>query len=61
MRLPTEQHAAEQAVDALFAAMERIGWVHPFAKGTGLEAPSSEESHGCRTTARSPIQARAER
>ncbi|WP_030819752.1 MULTISPECIES: peptide deformylase [Streptomyces] len=37
--LPAEQQAAEQAVDALFAAMERIGRVHPFAKGMGLAAP----------------------
>ena len=37
--LPAEQAAAEQAVDQLFAAMERIGRVHPFAKGMGLAAP----------------------
>lgn len=37
--LPAEREAAEQAVEALFAAMERIGRVHPFAKGMGLAAP----------------------
>ncbi|MFI0227791.1 peptide deformylase [Streptomyces lydicus] len=30
---------AERVVDALFAAMERIGQVHPFAKGMGIAAP----------------------
>ncbi|MEU3220293.1 peptide deformylase [Streptomyces sp. NPDC006971] len=37
--LPAEREAAEQAVDQMFAAMERIGQVHPFAKGMGLAAP----------------------
>ncbi|MFF0131030.1 peptide deformylase [Streptomyces mirabilis] len=37
--LPADQAAAEQVVDRLFAAMERIGRVHPFAKGMGLAAP----------------------
>ncbi|MFF6884637.1 peptide deformylase [Streptomyces sp. NPDC012421] len=37
--LPTERQAAERAVEQLFSAMERIGQVHPFAKGMGLAAP----------------------
>ncbi|MFT9669254.1 peptide deformylase [Streptomyces rhizosphaericola] len=37
--LPTERDEAERVVDDLFAAMERIGQVHPFAKGMGLAAP----------------------
>ncbi|MGW1761543.1 peptide deformylase [Streptomyces mirabilis] len=37
--LPAERDAAEQAVDALFASMERIAQVHPFAKGMGIAAP----------------------
>ncbi|WSB58625.1 peptide deformylase (plasmid) [Streptomyces cellulosae] len=37
--LPAEREAAEQTVDALFASMEHIGRVHPFAKGMGLAAP----------------------
>jgi peptide deformylase len=37
--LPAERDAADQAVDMLFASMERIARVHPFAKGMGLAAP----------------------
>ncbi|MBB1254172.1 peptide deformylase [Streptomyces sp. OF3] len=37
--LPTERDEAERIVDELFAAMERIGQVHPFAKGMGIAAP----------------------
>ncbi|MGA5270293.1 peptide deformylase [Streptomyces lydicamycinicus] len=37
--LPAERDQAERVVDELFAAMERIGQVHPFAKGMGLAAP----------------------
>ncbi|WP_323379456.1 peptide deformylase [Streptomyces durbertensis] len=37
--LPTERDEAERVVDELFAAMERIGQVHPFAKGMGIAAP----------------------
>ncbi|MEU5476655.1 peptide deformylase [Streptomyces mirabilis] len=37
--LPVERDAAEQAVDALFASMEPIAQVHPFAKGMGIAAP----------------------
>ncbi|MEU6442477.1 peptide deformylase [Streptomyces sp. NPDC047046] len=37
--LPTEREAAEEAVEKLFTAMERISQVHPFAKGMGLAAP----------------------
>lgn len=37
--LPAERHQAEQAVERLFAAMERIRQVHPFAKGVGIAAP----------------------
>jgi len=37
--LPTEREAAEQAIERLFASMERIGQVHPFAKGMGIAAP----------------------
>ncbi|MFJ9615651.1 peptide deformylase [Streptomyces noursei] len=37
--LPTERGETERIVDELFAAMERIGQVHPFAKGMGLAAP----------------------
>ncbi|MFH8255205.1 peptide deformylase [Streptomyces roseolus] len=37
--LPAERQPAEQTVEQLFSAMERIGQVHPFAKGMGLAAP----------------------
>ncbi|MBD0709002.1 formylmethionine deformylase [Streptomyces sp. CBMA291] len=37
--LPAEREVAEQVVEQMFAAMERIGQVHPFAKGMGLAAP----------------------
>ncbi|HEY9331994.1 MAG TPA: peptide deformylase [Streptomyces sp.] len=37
--LPAEREAAEQVIEQLFSAMERIGQVHPFAKGMGLAAP----------------------
>ena len=37
--LPAECHEAERIADELCAAMERIGQVHPFAKGMGLAAP----------------------
>ena len=37
--LPAERDEAEHVVDELFAAIERIGQVHPFAKGMGLAAP----------------------
>ncbi|MFF2402701.1 peptide deformylase [Streptomyces goshikiensis] len=37
--LPAEQDAAQQALDQLFAAADRIGQVHPFAKGMGIAAP----------------------
>ncbi|MGW0916487.1 peptide deformylase [Streptomyces sp. NPDC002784] len=37
--LPAERDKAERITDELFAAMERIGQVHPFAKGMGLAAP----------------------
>ncbi|MFB7745635.1 peptide deformylase [Streptomyces sp. NPDC056132] len=37
--LPTEREEAERVVDELFAAIERIGQVHPFAKGMGIAAP----------------------
>ncbi|MFE1613162.1 peptide deformylase [Streptomyces albidoflavus] len=37
--LPTERDEAERITDELFAAMERIGQVHPFAKGMGIAAP----------------------
>lgn len=37
--LPAEREAAEQVIGQLFSAMERIGQVHPFAKGMGLAAP----------------------
>ncbi|WP_430479185.1 peptide deformylase [Streptomyces sp. P11-1] len=37
--LPAERDEAERIVDELFAAMERIGQAHPFAKGMGLAAP----------------------
>ncbi|MER7984832.1 peptide deformylase [Streptomyces noursei] len=37
--LPAERDVAEHVVDELFAAMERIGQVHPFAKGMGFAAP----------------------
>ncbi|MGA4933140.1 peptide deformylase [Streptomyces incarnatus] len=37
--LPAERDAAEGIVDELFAAIERIGQVHPFAKGMGIAAP----------------------
>jgi peptide deformylase len=37
--LPAEQDAAEQVVELLFAAIDRIARVHPFAKGMGVAAP----------------------
>ncbi|MFE5737453.1 peptide deformylase [Streptomyces celluloflavus] len=37
--LPTERDVAEHVVDELFAVMERIGRVHPFAKAMGIAAP----------------------
>ncbi|MFF3178061.1 peptide deformylase [Streptomyces sp. NPDC057900] len=37
--LPAEREGAEGCIDQLFAAMERTGQVHPFAKGMGLAAP----------------------
>ncbi|WP_199781367.1 peptide deformylase [Streptomyces sp. SPB074] len=37
--LPSEREVAEEVVEKLFTAMERIGQVHPFAKGMGLAAP----------------------
>ncbi|MEV7003657.1 peptide deformylase [Streptomyces sp. NPDC093982] len=37
--LPDERTEAERITDKLFAAMERIGQVHPFAKGMGIAAP----------------------
>ncbi|MEU3278843.1 peptide deformylase [Streptomyces antibioticus] len=37
--LPAEREAAEGCVDQMYAAVERIGQVHPFAKGMGLAAP----------------------
>ncbi|MEU8957502.1 peptide deformylase [Streptomyces sp. NPDC048518] len=37
--LPAERDEAERITDELFAAMERIGLVHPFAKGMGIAAP----------------------
>ncbi|MCX5398548.1 peptide deformylase [Streptomyces sp. NBC_00102] len=37
--LPAEREAAEQAIEQMLASMERIGQVHPFAKGMGLAAP----------------------
>ncbi|MFJ2704534.1 peptide deformylase [Streptomyces sp. NPDC087428] len=37
--LPAERGEAERITDELFAAMERIGQVHPFAKGVGIAAP----------------------
>ncbi|MGW0822125.1 peptide deformylase [Streptomyces sp. NPDC002845] len=37
--LPTERDEAERITDELFVAMERIGQVHPFAKGMGIAAP----------------------
>nr|WP_275407989.1 peptide deformylase [Streptomyces sp. SID14515] len=37
--MPAERDEAERVVDELFAAMDRIGQVHPFAKGTGLATP----------------------
>jgi peptide deformylase len=37
--LPAERDAAEQVIEKLFASMEHIGQVHPFAKGMGIAAP----------------------
>lgn len=37
--LPTDRERAEQAIEQLYHAMERIGQVHPFAKGMGIAAP----------------------
>ncbi len=37
--LPAEREAAERVIEQLFTSMERIGQVHPFAKGMGIAAP----------------------
>jgi len=37
--LPAEADTATAIVDDLFAAMDRVGRVHPFAKGMGIAAP----------------------
>ncbi|MEU6562626.1 peptide deformylase [Nocardia nova] len=37
--LPAETDTATAVVEALFAAMDRVGRVHPFAKGMGMAAP----------------------
>ncbi|MFI8928724.1 peptide deformylase [Streptomyces sp. NPDC053474] len=37
--LPAERDEAERITDELFAAMDRISQVHPFAKGMGIAAP----------------------
>ncbi|MFF8566371.1 peptide deformylase [Streptomyces albidoflavus] len=37
--LPAERKTAEHVIEQLFSAMERIGQVHPFAKGMGIAAP----------------------
>ncbi|MFI9311468.1 peptide deformylase [Streptomyces triculaminicus] len=37
--LPAEKNTAEQTIETLFASMERIARVHPFAKGMGIAAP----------------------
>ena len=37
--LPTESDTASAVVDDLFAAMDRVSRVHPFAKGMGIAAP----------------------
>ncbi|MFF4817285.1 peptide deformylase [Kitasatospora sp. NPDC001309] len=37
--LPAERAAAQAVIDELFAAVDRIGRVHSFAKGMGLAAP----------------------
>jgi peptide deformylase len=37
--LPAERDEAERITDELFAAIERIGQVHPFVKGMGIAAP----------------------
>ncbi|SBW23087.1 XRE family transcriptional regulator [Candidatus Protofrankia californiensis] len=37
--LPADREDAEQVVEKLFASIERIGQVHPFAKGMGIAAP----------------------
>ncbi|MFE9331056.1 peptide deformylase [Streptomyces sp. NPDC006925] len=37
--LPSERCEAERITDELFAATDRIGQVHPFAKGMGIAAP----------------------
>ncbi|MFE9679195.1 peptide deformylase [Streptomyces sp. NPDC006259] len=39
LELPAEREASEDAVDRLFAAMEQISQIHPFAKGMGIAAP----------------------
>ncbi|MEU8482304.1 peptide deformylase [Streptomyces sp. NPDC048641] len=37
--LPADHEAAKQVIEKLFTSMERIGQVHPFAKGMGIAAP----------------------
>ncbi|MET8698380.1 peptide deformylase [Kitasatospora sp. NPDC004723] len=37
--LPAERAAAQAVIDELFAAVDRIGHVHTFAKGMGVAAP----------------------
>ncbi|MER6190169.1 hypothetical protein [Streptomyces cyaneofuscatus] len=37
--LPADREAAEKTIEQLHHAMERIGQVHPLAKGMGIAAP----------------------
>ncbi|MGW2370192.1 peptide deformylase [Streptomyces sp. NPDC001667] len=37
--LPAEKDTAEHTTETLFASVERIAQIHPFAKGMGIAAP----------------------
>ncbi|MEU5049100.1 peptide deformylase [Streptomyces sp. NPDC021096] len=39
--LPDGKDTAEQTIETLFAAVERIARVHPFTKGMGIAAPQT--------------------
>jgi peptide deformylase len=41
--LPAERDEAERIVDELFATVERISQVHPFARGVGIAAPADRD------------------
>ncbi|WP_408994722.1 peptide deformylase [Streptomyces sp. 1268] len=52
--LPAERDEAERVVDELIAAMDRIGQVHPLAKGMGLAPPQIGISRTAAVVVRPP-------